>query len=166
MRVRDAYALDAAPIARLGRASWWATYPPLLGPARTRAIVETRYRPETVGGWIAEARRRPEHELLVAEDLGRVAGFLHLLPTRGWAAYVQRCYVHPDAWGSGIGTALVRELEARLAPGTEWRLDVHAGNARARRFYARCGMVEAGRKPAPFEVVMSRRVPPRAPARP
>lgn len=163
MRVRDAHVLDASAIARAGRASWWATYPALLGPERTRTVAETRYVPAIVEGWIGVARRRPDHELLVAEHDGWVAGFLHLLPTRGWPAYVQRLYVHPDAWRHGLGGALVAELETRLAPGTRWGLDVHPGNVRAREFYARLGLEPVDRLPPPFEVVMARRVPPRAP---
>lgn len=57
--------------------------------------------------------------------------------------------VHPDARGSGIGTALVCELE-RLAIGRRcslMHLEVESTNAAARSLYGRLGYAQTGLRP-------------------
>jgi GNAT superfamily N-acetyltransferase len=87
---------------------------------------------------------------LVAEDDGRIVGFVTVGPYRRGQdhedldpAYgeVLAMYVEPVRWGGGIGGALMsaaREALAAAGHGTA-RLWVLEDNARARRFYERAG---------------------------
>jgi ribosomal protein S18 acetylase RimI-like enzyme len=79
-----------------------------------------------------------EHEAWVAEQDGRVAGFAILTET-----WLDGLYVHPEAQGCGIGTALL-ELAQALRPGG-LGLWVFETNAPARTLYRRHGFVETER---------------------
>lgn len=84
----------------------------------------------------------PGWTTLVAEVPGGVAGFVCLGPSRDERAVgeIYAIYVAPDAWGQGLGRALLAEAERRLAGRYEvaalWVLD---DNPRARRFYEAAG---------------------------
>ena len=79
-----------------------------------------------------------EHEAWVAEEEGRLVGFALLTDT-----WLDGLYVHPDAQGRGVGTALL-ELAQSLRPGG-LGLWVFETNAPARALYARHGFVEVER---------------------
>lgn len=66
---------------------------------------------------------------------------------------VEQVYVAREARGGGAANALLREAEERIAARHEaaW-LAVVAGNARARRFYARNGWVDGGAFDYPAEI--------------
>lgn len=108
---------------------------------------------------LADAR---EGRLAVAvhvDDDGRVDGFATSGPTRdadlpAGTGEVYGLYVHPGAWGAGVGGALLGAAAASLgrtssgtdqgeggAPPALWTLE---GNRRARRFYAHHGWSEDG----------------------
>lgn len=78
-------------------------------------------------------------EVVVAEEGGRVAGFLAV----DGEGFVASLYLAPSARGRGIGRALVDAAKA-LRPGglVLWTF---LANARARRFYAGAGFVEETR---------------------
>lgn len=83
---------------------------------------------------------------LVAEETGRVVGFLDYAKSRDADAppgvgEIFAVYLHPDAWGRGFGRALLDAGLAGLRTGgfhavTLWVL---SGNARALRFYEKAG---------------------------
>jgi ribosomal protein S18 acetylase RimI-like enzyme len=78
----------------------------------------------------------------VAEVDGEVAGFVMVVDDE-----VEQVYVSGPRRGSGVAEALLREAERQVAAaghGHAW-LAVVAGNARARRFYERCGWRDEGR---------------------
>jgi GNAT superfamily N-acetyltransferase len=91
----------------------------------------------------------------VAEAGGRVVGWLLVGPYRSdpdepgagpGCGEVLALYVHPDAWGRGVGRALMAyglgELRRQgLLPVLLWVL---AANVRARRFYERAGFAPDG----------------------
>ncbi|MFF8367685.1 GNAT family N-acetyltransferase [Streptomyces lydicus] len=84
----------------------------------------------------------------VAERGGTVVGLLGLLPAGqgegdGSGAEVGGLFVAPEAQGAGIGRQLVEHAAARHGALT---LEVFEANARARRFYARLGFSERGRR--------------------
>jgi ribosomal protein S18 acetylase RimI-like enzyme len=74
-----------------------------------------------------------DHELWVYEEDGRVVGFAAL-----GAETLGHLYVHPDAQGRGVGTALLeRTKELRPDGFTLWTFPA---NVRACRFYERHGL--------------------------
>lgn len=79
-----------------------------------------------------------EHETWVAEQDGRLLGFVVL--TRTW---LDGLYVHPDAQGAGLGTALL-DLARSLRP-DGLGLWVFETNHPARELYRRHGFVETER---------------------
>jgi len=87
------------------------------------------------------------HYLVVAErptgdeSEGEVVGYGHLAPTE---SEVRAVYVHPDAAGRGVGTAILDALEARAR---DLRLDALALSAslNAVGFYERAGYERVGR---------------------
>ena len=78
---------------------------------------------------------------LLAEEDGRVTGFLLARLKQPGIGFVTDVFVRPEARGTGAATALMREANARLRErgARVLTLDVQASNARARRFYERLG---------------------------
>jgi putative acetyltransferase len=92
----------------------------------------------------------PKAETWVAEEGGRIHGFIGLLGN-----FIGGLFVNPDRHGLGIGRALV-EHAARLKG--HLAVDVYAANPIAPSFYHRCGFIETGRKEwddegRPFELI-------------
>ena len=79
-----------------------------------------------------------EHEGWIAEEAGRVAGFAILTAT-----WLDGLYVHAEAQGRGIGTALLELAQALRPEGLG--LWVFETNAPARALYSRHGFVETER---------------------
>ncbi|WP_039923358.1 GNAT family N-acetyltransferase [Amycolatopsis decaplanina] len=77
----------------------------------------------------------------VALMSGEVAGFVMVVGDE-----VEQVYVSSDHRGSGVAGALLAEAERLVSAGGHSRawLAVAPGNARARRFYERCGWVDEG----------------------
>ena len=81
----------------------------------------------------------PVAKVVVAEQDGTLAGFITVDPN---TLYLDQVVVAPEAWGSGLGGALVNEAK-RLSPrGLD--LMVNKDNARAIRFYEKHGFAYAG----------------------
>jgi ribosomal protein S18 acetylase RimI-like enzyme len=74
----------------------------------------------------------PRNEVWVAEDGGRVIGFLGL-----YGDIVSHLWVHPDQQNRGVGTALLALAKERRPSGL--RLQVFQQNVGARRLYERHG---------------------------
>lgn len=84
--------------------------------------------------------------LVAVDDTDRAVGFVAAEPVTEPVADDGRAElsylgVHPDAWGLGVGRALMAELPARLAAAgyTEAQLLVYVDNAPAVRLYERYG---------------------------
>jgi putative acetyltransferase len=76
---------------------------------------------------------------MVAEQGASLVGFVTVDPKSG---YLDQIVVAPEAWGSDVADGLMEEAR-RISPrGLE--LKVNADNARAIRFYAKQGFVDAG----------------------
>jgi GNAT superfamily N-acetyltransferase len=99
-----------------------------------------------------EFRRRVPGRLatttVAADDSDQVVGFVTLHGDE-----VEQVYVASAARGTGTAAALLREAERQVARRFDraW-LAVVAGNARARRFYAREGWTDAGPIDYPAEI--------------
>jgi GNAT superfamily N-acetyltransferase len=79
----------------------------------------------------------PRHEVWVAEEEGEIVGFAALS-----GDLLGHLYVHPDAQGRGVGTALLGLVKAERPSG--FRLWTFQRNEGARRFYERhgCALVQ------------------------
>jgi ribosomal protein S18 acetylase RimI-like enzyme len=88
--------------------------------------------------------------LLLARQDGAAVGFLAGGPQETGTAYINYVGVHPDAWGKGVGEALLRALPDALAKrGYEAaQLLVYVDNVRGVRLYERLGWIKVG-APAP-----------------
>jgi ribosomal protein S18 acetylase RimI-like enzyme len=79
---------------------------------------------------------------VVEDGQGLVVGFTSTGPSRDEPGIgeLYAIYVHPEAWGTGAGRALIEQAETRLgAEYVEATLWVLEDNPRARRFYERAG---------------------------
>jgi ribosomal protein S18 acetylase RimI-like enzyme len=142
MPIRSATPEDVHAIAAIHVRSWQAAYRGLLpDDLLARQSVERRE-----AHW-RDAVAREDGAVLVAEEDGRTVGFASVAATRDLDAdpattgEVYAIYLDPDAYGRGLGRALmdgaVEELGRRgFRLATLWVL---ASNERARRFYARAG---------------------------
>src|SRR4051794_38835152 len=105
-----------------GLQQWWS------GPALLQSLRETT--------------------VLVAEQDGRIAGVGNL-DVRGPVPIIWKLYVHPDAHGTGLGSALLEQLLAAAPPdAAAVQLEYVAGNEQAAAFYQHKGFREIGTEPA------------------
>jgi len=81
--------------------------------------------------------------VLVARRHGRIAGCVSV-QRRGDSAYAGRLSVEPDARGTGIGRALMADVEtmARQMEAVRLRVDVRLALVRNRAFFRALGFVE------------------------
>jgi GNAT superfamily N-acetyltransferase len=148
--VRRAGPEDAAAITVVHVRSWQGAYRGLL-PQEYLDGLDPAGRVE----WWRQSLERPGWPAagtLVALSDGQVSGFANIGPTRDCGAgdarvgEVNAIYVLPEAWGAGLGRALMTAALGELAAGgyesaTLWVLE---SNARARRFYERAGWTTDG----------------------
>ena len=140
LSIRTAVAGDAPSIAAIGRVAFPAMHDTVVGPAVAAAIVEKTYSIEALTACITFCGRADDAHFLVAEDGREVVGYLHY-DSEAAEPELHRIYVDPARKRGGIGTALLRELHARLEPGTSYVLLVAEENTSAQAFYERHGFV-------------------------
>lgn len=141
--VRDIQREDAAELAAVHAGAWLAAYRGLMPDTFLDAI--------NVEDWQARWTQTLSGDELPAVRIavrdGAIAGFcLIATPSRDTdtgddVAEVVALNVHPDAWRSGVGTALMKDALARFRE-DGWQivsLWVADGNERAVRFYKRLG---------------------------
>ena len=140
LAIRTAEVRDAPGIAAIGRAAFRAVHDAVIGPEAAAEVVEKTYSVEALTACIARCASAGDAEFLVADEEGRVVGYLHY-DCEGPGPELHRIYVDPSRKRGGIGSSLLRELHARLEPGTSYVLMVAEENAAARAFYERQGFV-------------------------
>jgi ribosomal protein S18 acetylase RimI-like enzyme len=88
--------------------------------------------------------------LLLALENGLAVGFLAGGPQETGTAYINYVGVHPEAWGKGVGEALLRALPGALTARGYARAEllVYVDNVRGVRLYERLGWIKVG-DPAP-----------------
>jgi len=146
--VRLATVDDADAITRVHVGTWQVAYRGQLPDAYLdRLSGEIPQRAEWRRGALAQPRD-PAQRTFVAERDGEVVGFVSSGPSDADATRgeVYAIYVDPAAWSTGAGRALMDRAVAELAAlgfadAVLWVLE---SNARARRFYARCGWIADG----------------------
>lgn len=132
-RLRPARAEDADRVADIWLAGWRDAHldhvPAALLAART---------PES---FRARAAQRVARDTVVAVAAGQVVGFVMVVGDE-----LEQVYVSSDHRGTGVAASLLAEGERMIAAAGHQQawLAVVAGNARARRFYLRCGWTDEG----------------------
>jgi ribosomal protein S18 acetylase RimI-like enzyme len=145
MIVRDARPADAPGIAAIGTVAVPETYKDLIADRSVMAaIVAQSYAIDALRACVARCAHAADAHFLVAEQAGRIVGFLHY-DYAGPEPELHRIYVEPARKRQGIGSALLQELHARLDPGASYILMVVAANQPAVSFYERHGFIEAAR---------------------
>lgn len=144
VRVRPASAADAPDLGRVHVGAWRAAYPGML-PDEYLASLD----PAAFGArWqsLLEDGMRPH--MLVGELDGSVVGFANVGPAFDSVpdGELYAINVLPEAWGAGVGPALLAAAEDELVGlghlvAVLW---VIPGNTRARRFYDRSGWRSTG----------------------
>ena len=138
--VRDATPADAAPIAAIGRVGFPAVHNDIVGAAFAAEVVEQTYSITALTDCIEFCAAADDAEFMVAERDGEVVGYVHY-DCNGAEPELHRIYVDPNQKRGGIGSALMTELHARLAPGSSYVLLVAEANTDAPAFYERHGLV-------------------------
>jgi ribosomal protein S18 acetylase RimI-like enzyme len=144
--VRTASPDDADAIARVHIGTWQAAYAHIF-PAEALDRLASRLAQRAEFWQEAIASGNPRSHTLVGQERDRVVGFASIGPTRDddldpeQVGELFAIYVLPEAWGEGVGRALMRELVARLRKerfraAILWVLE---DNPRTRRFYELAG---------------------------
>ncbi len=120
---------DAAALEALWVASWNATLPEIDFATR-----RTWFR-----DWLGTHLAVGAVVLCAWGEDGRIVGFLGIDPGNG---HMEQIAVHPDAFGGGVGDALLRAAKALCPAGITLR--VNQDNPRAISFYRRAGFVVTG----------------------
>lgn len=165
--IRAATRADADGITDVQVASWRAGYAHVFPDSVLYAADFDSSRRAFWNSW----RFAPGHRVAVAltqtaDGAERVIGFSSFGPERERArgftgrGEVWAFYLHPDEWGSGVASDLMRHVETRLqaegfTTAVLWVLD---DNPRARRFYEKHGWVATGIE-ASFDEYCEVRVP-------
>ncbi|MEU7292600.1 GNAT family N-acetyltransferase [Streptomyces exfoliatus] len=144
MSIREALPEDAAAVAAVHVLSWRAAYRDLL-PARYLAALDVA---ERTAVWRARLTAPDRPTVLVATGSGgEVRAFSCFRAWQGedldprTTGELAALYALPEAWGTGVGRALLSASTERLAAAgfRMAALWVLAGNARGRRFYEAAG---------------------------
>lgn len=163
--VRTAVIADAPSVAAIGRVAFPAVHNDVVGPEFAAVMVEQTYSIEALTECIARCRATIDAEFLVAEEDGDVIGYLHY-DSEGPEPELHRIYVDLGRKRGGVGSALMRELHARVPPGRQYVLFVAEANTDAQAFYQRHGLVVERRIEGGSHLAIGTKVdvPPPAPA--
>ena len=152
-RIRRAAPADAMALAEMHTRAWQVAYRGIVPDGFLDAMdVAARAARYTLG---ATGPADPRTWIAVEGD--RVLGGVTVSSSRDedvpGLGEVRSLYVHPDAWGTGVGRALMAQGERLLAREgfTEAILWVLEANRRARRFYEIAGWRPDGARKA-FEI--------------
>ena len=142
MHIRPAGQEDALAIETIRVQGWQAAYRHVFPAAELDAL------PIDPERWRSRiAVPPPGWTTIVCEDDGTIVGFASTGPSRDEddLGELYAIYVHPDAWSTGAGRALMAAAENALAAefgaALLWVLE---DNPRARRFYERAGWAPDG----------------------
>lgn len=146
MDVRLGTAADALAIETIRVRGWQVAYRHVLPANELDAM------PVDASRWRSRLEKPPAGwSTFVVEDGGSVVGFASVGPSRDehGIGELYAIYVHPEAWSTGAGRALIERAEQQLArayrQATLWVLE---DNPRARSFYERAGWHADGARKA------------------
>jgi GNAT superfamily N-acetyltransferase len=154
VRTATADSVDIAELAGVAARTFPLACPPSVTRANIAAFVDANLSDARFAEYLAD----PQRLILTASHDDRIVGYAMLIRGVGDDPEVQRAvrvrpavelskmYVLPDHHGSGVSTAL---MNAALTAAVEWGtgcvwLGVNQKNARAQRFYTKCGFTVNG----------------------
>ena len=148
MICRPARSEDGPALAEMARQSFTETFGHLYHPADLAAFIDSAFGADGLPAQIDH----PGFTIRVALDGDRIIGFAKLGPVAfpgEWgpeSIELYQLYVLQPWHGAGVGPALMDWViaEARAQGYARLVLSVFVDNHRAKRFYARYGMVEVG----------------------
>lgn len=155
-RIRPALAGDVPALAALAALTFPLACPPHTTDAAKAAFIAANLDETSFAGYLED----PARTVLVAEEGTDLVGYAMLVAGepadpdvaavvgRRPVTELSKCYVHPDAHGTGAAAALMEaSLDVARAAGaaTVW-LGVNQQNARAQRFYGKHGFARVGVK--------------------
>lgn len=133
--IRRARIEDAASLASLAERAFRTTYSGLVDDAIIEAIVAQTCTTSS----FAELVSAPEPQrLLIAEDGVALGGFLDFGQEPD-GLELRRLYARTGGTGKGVGSALLKALEASLPMGASYRITVLDRNTRGLAFWQRHG---------------------------
>lgn len=156
MQVRRATGADAEGLAALAAITFPLACPPHTTDAAKAAFIAANLSATNFAAYLAD----PARALFVAEADGALLGYTMLVAgepadadvaaaiTLRPAVELSKCYVHPDAHGGGIASALMAASveQARSTGAAGMWLGVNQENARAQAFYGKHGFARIGVK--------------------
>ena len=133
---------DVQEIARIAAAGWWNAYRDLISPEEIDNALQQAYSVETL------RRRLTGPPLHVAENAGKVVGYVQHGPVGEFIHEVYAIYVDPAMLGEGIGWALWQQVarDARSGGRSAIELWVLEGNQLGINWYKRQGGHPVGRR--------------------
>lgn len=138
--IRTAASADIPLIRCMAQAAFPATYEKILTPAQIDYMMEWMYAEESL-------LRQMEggHVFFIGREAGAAVGYASVEPQGAEVCHLQKLYVLPSAQGRGYGSALFGHAAdfSRSLGARRMELNVNRHN-RARDFYVRMGMREAG----------------------
>jgi len=137
---------DIPLIRRMAQAAFPATYEKILTPDQIAYMMEWMYSEESL-----VQQMQGGHVFFVGKEAGEAVGYASVEPQGTEVCHLQKLYVLPAAQGRGCGSALFNHAAGfcRSLGARRMELNVNRHN-RARDFYLRMGMHEAGRGDFPI----------------
>ncbi len=131
--IRQANLTDIDGIRAVGVAAWYDTYAKFLPTAYIEWALAKWWTPETLARYITS----DQFIVLVVEQDDEIVGMAHAQLKPNNTAILWRLYVARPHRSHGLGTHLLKEIEARLPAGTRALFIEHyQQNKRAAAFYA------------------------------
>ncbi|MBM4362299.1 MAG: GNAT family N-acetyltransferase, partial [Deltaproteobacteria bacterium] len=135
-------AAQVAEVGRLAEEIWLEHYPPIIGLAQTRHMLEHLQSPTAIAGHIARGAR-----YFLLQHAERHVGYAAIeAHEESSTLFISKLYVLRDARGLGLGQRALEPLAALARAEGLGRLEltVNKNNALALRCYARFGMTIEG----------------------
>lgn len=129
-QVRKATRKDILGIQQVAHVTWHDTYEHIMRPDTRAHVLAEFYSEES----LALSLERQEAVFLVAEEQGRIVGFVQALPRPHSGYEITRTYILPQYQRQGVGSKLHSELVKQLPDQSLWAI-VHRDNHAAIAFY-------------------------------
>ncbi|HEY0177498.1 MAG TPA: GNAT family N-acetyltransferase [Pedobacter sp.] len=137
--LRKAKEEDLPVIQRIGTATYWPTYGPLLGKEQVDYMLEKFYSIGALNAQLMEG-----HIFLIAHEDGKDLAFAsYSVFNQGYLAVkLHKLYVLPEAHGKGLGKFLINEVRDKALEmnASSLQLNVNRYN-KAKDFYEKAGFI-------------------------